>query len=199
MRASGHTSDPEGGDMDTKVFLERLNAGTDSGLEELYLRYFEKLKSLAARRMGTHVRAEPESVVMSALGSLVGGFRRPPEQRRFHVADSRRLWNLLVTITLNKIRQRAAQVKHLGPEPSNLDTQLAKGPGPDDLTGIEDLIEAALAGQDADYRQILKMLLDGCSRTEISRELKLPYATVKYKARRLSDRLARLLEQSERD
>jgi hypothetical protein len=88
--------------METKDFLDKLNEGSDSALEELFRQYFEKLRSLATREMGPHVRAEPDSIVMSVMGSMVRGFR----DGRFHVSDSRRLWNLLVTITLNKIRKR---------------------------------------------------------------------------------------------
>jgi RNA polymerase sigma-70 factor (ECF subfamily) len=181
--------------METKVFLEKLNEGSDSALAELFRQYFEKLSSLAARKMGAHVPAEPDSIVMSVMGSMVRGFR----QGRFHVPDSRRLWNLLVTITLNKIRKRVA--KRHGEEllPSDLEDQLSKDPGPDELAIINDLIETALAGLDSEYRQIFMLYLAGHHRTEIADQLHLPYATVKYKVKRVTDRLARLLEQADQD
>jgi len=174
--------------LETELFLEKLNAGSDSGLEALFYQYFEKLRSLAARKMGPHVRAAPDSIVMSVMGSMVRGLR----EGRFHVSDCRRLWNLLVTITLNKIRKRVE--KHHGeePPPSALYEQLSQGPGPEDIAIVDDLIETALEGLDSEYREILTRFLAGCSRTEISHQLGLSYAAVKYKVSRLVDRFCRL-------
>jgi RNA polymerase sigma-70 factor (ECF subfamily) len=181
--------------METKVFLDKLNEGSDSALEELFYQYFEKLRSLAARKMGAHVPAEPDSIAMSVMGSMVRGFR----EGRFHVADSRRLWNLLMTITLNKIRKRVE--KYHGEEslPSDLEDLLSKDPGPDELAIIIDLVETALAGLDSENRQIFTLYLAGHHRTEIAEQLHLSYATVKYKVKRVTDRLARLIEQADRE
>ncbi len=175
--------------METQEFLDKLNAGSDSALEQLFQQYFEKLRSLAARQTGAHVRAEPDSIVMSVMGSMVRGFR----EGRFHVPDSRRLWNLLVTITLNKIRKRVEKGHGEKSLPSDLCDQLSQGPGPEDIAIIDDLVETALKGLDDEYRQILTLFLAGANRTEISDQFGLPYATVKYKVNRLIDRFSRLL------
>jgi RNA polymerase sigma-70 factor, ECF subfamily len=176
--------------MESKVFLEKLNEAGDSALEELFQQYFEKLRSLASRKMGAHVPAEPESIVMSVMGSMIRGFR----DGRYHVPDSRRLWNLLVTITLNKIRKRVEKRHGEKRLPAEFPDQLSQGPSPDDLAILDDLLETALEGLDSEYRQILTLLLAGYNRTEISRELGLSYATTKYKVSRLIERFTRLLE-----
>jgi RNA polymerase sigma factor (sigma-70 family) len=181
--------------METHDFLDKLNAGNDSGLEELFYQYFEKLRLLASRKMGAHVAAEPDSIVMSVMGSMARGIR----EGQFVVEDSRRLWNLLFTITLNKIRTRAAKGRREDSQPPEFDDVLARGPSPDHLGVVNDLIEKTLERLDASYRETLLQLLAGYSQTEIADRLGVSRALIRSRISRLRDRLTRLLEQSERE
>jgi DNA-directed RNA polymerase specialized sigma24 family protein len=179
---------------DSQVFLARLNAGSDSALEQLFQDYFHKLTGLARRKMSRHVQADASSIAVSVLGSMARGFR----ERRFVVEDSRRLWNLLFTITLHKILARAAKGKREDSQPPDFDDVLARGPRVEDLGVVNDLIEETLKGLDASYRETLLQLLAGCTQTEIAQRLGVARAIIRAKISRLRDRLTRLLEESER-
>ncbi len=175
--------------VDASSFLERLNQGNDAAIDEMVTKYYDKLTALAARKMGRHIQAEPESIAVSVMGSMIRGIR----EKRYQVADSRRLWNLLMTITLHKIAKRAAKQKKEDAGPPDLDAVLASGPTPAACAIFEDLIETALSGLDSTYRTVLLRFLAGWNRTQISEELDITYAAVKYRLNRVLDRLGRLL------
>ena len=85
--------------------LARLKSGDPSAADELYRRYAQRLCAIAEQHVGQRlrVREDPEDAVQSAFRSF---FRRAADGQ-FHVDHSGDLWNLLVTITLNKVRLKA--------------------------------------------------------------------------------------------
>jgi RNA polymerase sigma factor (sigma-70 family) len=178
----------------TRAFLEELNKGGDSAIAEAFERYFDWLQRLAARKMGRHVRAEPESIAMSVMGSLIRGIR----DRRFRFANSRKLRNLLVTVTLNKIRNRAA--KRSGVTlPTDFIELLGREPNQEDLAIVEDLIETALAGLESPYPEILSMRLAGYTQEEIAERLKMTRSAVRSRLDRIISRLRKLLEEPDKE
>jgi DNA-directed RNA polymerase specialized sigma24 family protein len=83
-------------------WLDRLRAGDDIAAQKFWESYFERLVTLARRKLrGTRQRIEDEEdVAISAFNS----FFRGVEAGRFpQLTDRDDLWRLLVTITLNKV------------------------------------------------------------------------------------------------
>lgn len=185
-------------DLVTLLFLEKLNSATDSGLAEMYQRYARDLRVWIGRKQGRAMTDASESIVMSALGSAIRGFR----DGRFRTEDSRRLWNLLVTITVHKLYQRprasAAVPPDTGFPPDDEflpggDSPPDPSPGPLMRVIMDDLIEAILADLDQDCRPVLIMLLEDYYQTEIADRLGLARAAVRTRVLWLQKRAQRLL------
>lgn len=188
-------SDKTAGCSESQVFLDKLNRGSDSALETAFQRYYQQLCDLAARRMGKRIAAEPESIAMSVIGSIIRGLR----ERRFHVGDARRLWSLMMTILLHKIWKRADRDRRLVSAEVDLTSLLAQGPSPDDIASFQDLVESLLVGLESPYREVLALRLEGCTQHEIAERLGLTVYQVQKTLERLEDRLRRMLERFERD
>lgn len=173
---------------ESSSFLDRLNSGDEEAINEMVDRYLDRLRALADRKMGKHIGSEPQSLADSVMASVICGIKK----RGYTFRDSRRLWSLLVTITLHKIAKRAAKRKREGAVPPDFNSLLASGPTAEAVTIFEDLIETALEGLDPSYRAILLTYMAGSNRTEISNELGFSYAIVKTRLKRVLDRLGRL-------
>src|SRR5262249_25659743 len=92
--------------------LRRLAAGSESAARSLYARYVARLRALARARLATGVtaRVDPEDIVQSVLRR----FSRAARRGNYDAPAATDLWDLLLVITLNKIRseetyQRAAK------------------------------------------------------------------------------------------
>jgi RNA polymerase sigma factor (sigma-70 family) len=178
----------------TKAFLEELNKGRDSAIDEAFERYFDRLRRLAARKMGPHIPAEPKSIAMSVIGSFIAGIR----QRRFEFKDSHKLWNMLVTVTLHKIIRRVPK-RRGEPFPTDFIGLLNREPDQEDVAIVEDLIETLLAGLESPYPEILSMRLAGDTQEEIAERLNMTRAAVRSRLERIASRLKKLLEQPDKE
>src|SRR4051795_8567078 len=87
--------------------LERWRAGDQRAATELYERYAGRLIALARSRLSGKLAArfDPEDVVQSVCRSFFARAR----DGRLVVGQTDDLWQLLVAITLHKLRR---QVKH---------------------------------------------------------------------------------------
>ncbi len=87
--------------------LSRCRAGQDDAATALYLRYAHRLQSLAEKQTDKKmaVRVDPEGVVQSVFRTF---FRRVTDGQ-YNVSDGEDLWNLLLVISLNKLRSRATR------------------------------------------------------------------------------------------
>jgi hypothetical protein len=95
---------------------------------------------------------------MSVIGSFIAGIHKS----HFRFEDSRKLWNLLVTITLNKIRKRVAKNRE-GDLPPDYIEMLSREPGPEDLAVVQDLNDKIVEGLKESHSKILPLLLQGHS------------------------------------
>src|SRR3954470_11644903 len=86
--------------------LKRFRRGQDDGPTLLYLRYAERLRSLAARQSSPSLatRVDPEDIVQSVFRTF---FRRAAEGQ-YDVPEGEEMWKLLLVIALNKIRSVGA-------------------------------------------------------------------------------------------
>ena len=101
---SNSTPDPADGDRD---LLHRYRDGQEDAATALYKRYAVRLKRLAEKKTGTKMasRIDPEGIVQSVFRTF---FRRV-SKGHYEVADGDDLWNLLLVISLNKLRKEATK------------------------------------------------------------------------------------------
>jgi RNA polymerase sigma-70 factor (ECF subfamily) len=88
--------------LSDKSLLQMFQTGSEDAASELYGRYAERLDFLASRGLGSDMRSlvGSEDVVQSIFRTF---FRRAAAGD-YEVPEDSELWNLLVTISLNKIR-----------------------------------------------------------------------------------------------
>ncbi|MCA9033898.1 MAG: sigma-70 family RNA polymerase sigma factor [Planctomycetaceae bacterium] len=88
--------------LSDQSLLQRLRTGSEDAATELYGRYAKRLDCIASRGLGSDMR----SVVGSedVVQSIFRTFFRRAAAGDYDVPEGSELWNLLVTISLNKIR-----------------------------------------------------------------------------------------------
>ncbi len=88
--------------LSDKSLLRKIQGGSEDAASELYGRYAERLEFLISRGLGSDMRSllDSEDVVQSVFRTF---FRRAGSAD-YDVPEDSELWNLLVTISLNKIR-----------------------------------------------------------------------------------------------
>ena len=98
--------DPTGDAPDTsdRSLLQRLRRGEESAATALYLRYARRLLALAQARTSSDLAAKEEAddIVQSVFKS----FFRKASAGLYDVPAGEELWNLLLVITINKIRAK---------------------------------------------------------------------------------------------
>ena len=93
------------GVQDVAELVEQLKSGNQDAASELYQRYAQRLCHQIERRIGQHLqgRLEAGDVLQSAFRTF---FRRAANGE-YQIDYTGDLWNLLLTITLNKVRGQA--------------------------------------------------------------------------------------------
>ena len=96
----------ESGDRD---LLHRYREGQEDAATALYKRYAMRLKRLAEKKTDVKMasRIDPEGIVQSVFRTF---FRRV-SKGHYEVAEGDDLWNLLLVISLNKLRKEATKQK----------------------------------------------------------------------------------------
>lgn len=130
--------------LSDKSLLQLFRSGSEDAASELYGRYAERLDLIASRGLGGDIcsRVGSEDVVQSIFRTF---FRRAAAGD-YEVPEDSELWNLLVTISLNKIR--AIGLHHRRQKRSVSRT----------VQGINELADLE-NGDEAAY-QILRMVID---------------------------------------
>jgi DNA-directed RNA polymerase specialized sigma24 family protein len=169
--------------------LERVRAGDDDAISELWDGYFQRLVRLAAKRLPANLKraGDEEDIALSAFNSFIAGIRRDqfPD-----LSGPDNLWGLLITLTGRKVsahlRFQTRQKRGGGAvrgESVFMDTNATeRSPGIGGISGGQmaadlsvELEEAcnALLDQlpDAQLRQIAVMRMDGFLVDEIADRL----------------------------
>jgi RNA polymerase sigma-70 factor (ECF subfamily) len=169
----------------------------DEAAREIWERYVRRLLNLAQQDLERAVQARigTEDVVQSAFGSF---FRRRAD---YDLADRDELWSLLVTITLNKVRN--ANRHHLRKKRDARRTRSGGGdtspagagnplelisddaPTQEEAVALAEELEQRLrdleATGDLDFLRIARMKLDGYKNSEIAVSLRLSERSVERK------------------
>lgn len=185
---------PDGSRSNTAQ-CDRSSPDAHAATEELYRRYAERLWRLAERQIGPRLarRIGPDDIVQSVFRTF---FRRA-EQGQFTIDQSESLWNLLVTIAINKIRRQAefhaAARRAVGREvrgQEQLFALVAKEPSHEEAVALLDELELLMDGLRNPEPEIIRLTLEGHSTDEIARHIGCSRWTV----RRVLNRFGRRLE-----
>lgn len=184
-------------------FYERLLAGSDSAACELVQRYYDGLLRLVEREMDSRLRRreDPEDIVQSAVKSF---FCRVITGRPFRIDHSGELWKLLVTITHNKLLEHAAKARAIKRDPTreehaDLGTLYGETPTASQVAIALEMIEKVLEGLPPQYGDVCHLYLQGFTETEIAEKLDCGREAVRFKLKRIRERLTRLIEKDARD
>lgn len=181
--------------------IQQCTTGDEGAARVMFERYSRRLIALAEKQLSQRLssRVDGEDVVQSAFRSFFARSARG----EFQIDGSVGLWNLLVTITLNKARSQArlhtADLRDVRAEESVRDSAwivqvLHQEPGPAEAVALVDLVEQLLSGLPEEYAGILSRRLDGQSRAKIARELDISRRSITRALELLQQRLCRLLD-----
>lgn len=180
--------------------LRRWSAGDQHAAEKIYEQYAPRLLALARERISLPLRRRvgEDDIVQSVFRTF---FRRV-QNGEYLVDRSWNLWQLLVSITLNKLRQTTrfhrARKRDVGSEVYNMADELACRLDADspDQTAIGLLLselDALLNGVDHRDRVIVQLCLEGYTTSEIGQRLHCSRWTIRRVLDRLGHRLTRQL------
>jgi DNA-directed RNA polymerase specialized sigma24 family protein len=169
--------------------------GDEDAAAALFERYYLRLLELVRRQRGWRLRdvEGTADVAQSVLQSFFCLLRA----NRIEVGPDDSLWPLLVTITLNKMRNRGKFWQRERRDPSRqvpLDEQLdplESGPSPQDAAVLSELVERLLAPFSDRRRRIVELILEGHPVHSIAGEVGTTERTI-YNTRRA---VAKILEQ----
>lgn len=186
-------------EMGDRTLAEQCEQGDPQAFEALFGRYSERLLRLARSRISERLaaRIEPEDVVQSVFRTFFGRV----QEHRFVFREQSDLWKLLVSMTLNKLRNQVdfhtaakrdvGAEKVISPDASPSAFELdGETPSPAAVVAFLDLLEHFLSELRPNDRQILEFRLDGYTQQEIAEKLGCTERTV----RRVLDRVRKLAE-----
>jgi RNA polymerase sigma-70 factor (ECF subfamily) len=103
---------PPDGSVSDESLVRRLRAGSETAADRLYARYVARLRALARAKLSADLagRVDPDDIVQSVFRR----FFQHAAREDYDAPAGEDLWDLLLVITLNKIRsersfQRAAK------------------------------------------------------------------------------------------
>ncbi len=181
--------------------VDLYRSGDQAAAAELFQRYWKRLCALAERQMTPRLqrRVGADDVVQSVFQSF---FRRT-EQGEYCIDDSGALWNLLATITLNKVRRKSefhtAEKRSIGSEagPDAAECYLdviAGEPTQEHAAILADEFEAVVGGLPERDQEIVHLCLDGYATPEISQKLNCSRHTARRVLNHVGERLRNRIE-----
>lgn len=186
--------------------VDLYRTGDQAAAAELFGRYWKRLCALAERYMAPRLkrRVGADDVVQSVFHSF---FRRT-EQGEYVIDDSGALWNLLATITLNKVRKKGefhtAEKRDISAE-AGADAEdcyldvIAGEPSQEHAAILADELDAALGGLPERDQEILHLCLDGYSTPDIAKKVNCSRHTARRVLNYVGERLRDRIEQDLRE
>jgi DNA-directed RNA polymerase specialized sigma24 family protein len=151
--------------LSDEQLLLAYRGGDEEAATALFERYYQRLLGLIRRQSGWRLKQAEGSmdVAQSVLRSFFGQLR----QQRIEVGEDQSLWPLLVTITLNKVRNRGKFWQRARRDPARIQPldgdrdPLESGPSPSDVAALGDLVERLLEPFSDRRRRIIELILAG--------------------------------------
>ncbi|MCH8923647.1 MAG: sigma-70 family RNA polymerase sigma factor [Planctomycetes bacterium] len=145
--------------------ISAYRGGDEEAAAELFERYYQRLIELIRRQMGWRLKQVEGSVDVAQ--SVLRSFFKQLREKQVTVGPNDDLWPLLVTVALNKIRNRGKfwtrqrrDLRRQSPLVEGLDP-LERDPSPDDAAVVKDLIDQLLSPFSGRRRQIVELILQG--------------------------------------
>lgn len=183
-----------------RSLLRRLRRGEDDAATALYLRYAHRLLALTRKQASSELQrqTEPEDIVQSVFLS----FFRKAASGMYDVPEGEELWNLLLVITLNKIRAkgnfyRAARRdvrRNAGPDVPENDAALTAD-SDQALLELEEVIRELLGQLPAIYAEIVSLRIAGHDIDAIAHETRRSRRTVERALQEFRNQLSGFLNQ----
>ncbi|MFO0945917.1 MAG: sigma-70 family RNA polymerase sigma factor [Planctomycetota bacterium] len=185
-----------------RTLANQCQDGNEEAFGKIFERYADKLCRLARSRISERLasRIEAEDVVQSVFRTFFGRV----QQHRFTFKEQEDLWKLLVSMTLNKLRNKVdfhtAAKRDVGAEkpiagttscPSAYDGD-GETPSPEAVVAFVDLLEHFMRSLRESDRRILELKLQDLTQEEIAAEVGCTERTV----RRVLDRIRKIAEES---
>ena len=181
--------------------LRRLRAGNPDAATQLYLRYAQRLQSLARAQSSPHLaqRVDSEEIVQSVFGSF---FRRAKDGY-YDVPVGEDLWKLFLVIALNKIRSKGAyhnaakrdvRITEQGAVFADNEAS-AKDDDEAALSILQMTIDESLASLPEHHRQILALRVEGHEIEEIAARTQRSKRTVERVLQEVRLKLSHLLHE----
>ena len=183
--------------------VENWRSGDEDAATALYERYLQKLLRLVGHHLASRFnpRLDPEDVVQSVFKSL---FRRARDGD-FEFQDDEDFWKLLLTIALNKVRNKVRFHSAAKRDPSRetspgreqgadsfIRDQLSRGSTAAESVAFADLLEAVLNSLGEPQQQLIQYRLEGCTQTEIAENLRVDPKTLRRMYGQIRDRVVEL-------
>jgi RNA polymerase sigma factor (sigma-70 family) len=183
------------------TLAEQCQQGDPQAFEEVFARYSERLMRVAKSRISERLatRIEAEDLVQSVFRTFFGHVR----ENRFVFNEENDLWRLLVSITLNKLRNKVdwhtAAKRNVDIEtslspsdsrPSAFDVD-GETPSPEAVVMFMDLLEHFMAELRESDRKILELRIQSYTQEEIAQEVGCTERTV----RRVLERIRKVAEE----
>ena len=170
--------------LSDKELCQRWQGGDSRAASLLYSRFTGRLLDLLQNRLAGRVRSriDPESVMHSALKSLL----LRTDQGQFDFVDDGDVWRLLVTISLNKVRNRVRDAqaarrdvrREIRSSEIEFDAALANclvaSPGEEETMVFAELVESLLNRLSPVNQEIVRFRLEGLSPDAIGLRLSEP-------------------------
>jgi RNA polymerase sigma-70 factor (ECF subfamily) len=179
--------------------MRRLSAGSEAAADRLYARYVTRLRALARARLSTDVnaRVDPEDIVQSVFRRFFHAAKRG----NYDAPNATDLWDLLLVITLNKIRseesyQRAAKRDVRRTKAGGSETNLLAQVADRDeaaATVLQLYVEEALGRLPAASRQVVELRMEEHGVADIARHTGRSKRTVERILQESRDALKELL------
>ena len=192
-------TDPVRGSTDHSLVVG-VRRGEQDAATRLYLKYAQRLQSLAAAQTSAELRqrVDPEEVVQSVFRTF---FRRV-SGGLYDVPPGEELWQLLLVLALNKIRKLAthhhAQKRDvrrtLGSRPLEAGREPTAEHDEQALSTLRLLIDELLEGLPTAHRQIVELRISGWQTDEISRQVDRSTRTIERVLQEFRQKLSRLIE-----
>jgi RNA polymerase sigma-70 factor, ECF subfamily len=196
--------EPSSAQRTDRSLLRRLRGGEQDAAEALYVRYARRLRALASTQTSAALasRFDPEDVVQSVFRTF---FRRAADGQ-YDVPEGEELWNLLLVISLNKIRALATYHKAAKRDATTtfpLTSAESSSSGPDAskyeaLQILELVIDEVLVNLPESQRAMIRMRIEGHAVDEIAAATQRSKRTVERALMQFRAQLGKLLfEESE--
>ncbi len=185
------------GEPGVRELLSRCRDGKEDAATALYLRYARRLQRLAESQTNQKmaVRVDPEGIVQSVFRTF---FRRVSDGQ-YNVSDGQELWNLLLVISLNKLRSQAAKHRAAKRDVSRtfpLADSDQKSTGNDDeaLTVLKMTVEEIVGVLPIVERKIIQLRIEGFEVQEIADKTKRAKRSVERILQRFREQLKKSIE-----